>query len=131
MLRIIYSLPFRKMSVSNLGLRLQNKIWLEVKDAKIRKFPSPSTAWRSCCPRFGHICYLFTTFGRRMEMARTQAYYDSACMVCGRNEARSFLESPDPASHVNFHYERYYPQRLCALFIRIQRPNQIPPVSYL
>ncbi|KAG9233183.1 hypothetical protein BJ875DRAFT_54485 [Amylocarpus encephaloides] len=35
-----------------------------------------------------------------MIQARTQAAYDGACMVYGRNEARSFLESPDPAGHV-------------------------------
>jgi hypothetical protein len=34
-----------------------------------------------------------------MIQARTQAAYDGACMVYGRNEARSFLESPDPAGH--------------------------------
>jgi hypothetical protein len=34
-----------------------------------------------------------------MILAQTQAAYDGACMVYGRNEARSFLESPDSAGH--------------------------------
>jgi len=37
--------------------------------------------------------------GKDMILAQTQAGYDGACMVYGRNEARSFLESPDPAGH--------------------------------
>jgi hypothetical protein len=37
--------------------------------------------------------------GKDMILAQTQAAYDGACMVYGRNEARSFLESPDPAGH--------------------------------
>lgn len=31
--------------------------------------------------------------------AQSQAAYDGACMVYGRNQARSFLESPDPTGH--------------------------------
>jgi hypothetical protein len=34
-----------------------------------------------------------------MILAQTQAGYDGACMVYGRNKACSFLESPDPAGH--------------------------------
>jgi hypothetical protein len=37
--------------------------------------------------------------GKDMILAQTQAGYDGACIVYGRNEARSFLESPDPAGH--------------------------------
>lgn len=37
--------------------------------------------------------------GKDMILAQTQAAYDGACMVYGRNQARSFLESPDPAGH--------------------------------
>jgi hypothetical protein len=37
--------------------------------------------------------------GKDMIEAQTQAAYDGACMVHGRNEARSFLQSPDPAGH--------------------------------
>ncbi|KAH6713402.1 hypothetical protein BKA61DRAFT_644320 [Leptodontidium sp. MPI-SDFR-AT-0119] len=37
--------------------------------------------------------------GKNMISAQTQAGYDGACMIYGRNEARSFLESPDPAGH--------------------------------
>jgi hypothetical protein len=37
--------------------------------------------------------------GKDMILAQTQAAYDGACMVYGRNEARSFLEEPDPADH--------------------------------
>ncbi|KAM3065598.1 hypothetical protein ACMFMG_011308 [Clarireedia jacksonii] len=34
-----------------------------------------------------------------MVLAQTQAAYDGACMVYGRNRARSLLKSPNPASH--------------------------------
>lgn len=37
--------------------------------------------------------------GKDMIVAQTQASYDGACMVYGRNRARSFLKSPDPAGH--------------------------------
>lgn len=37
--------------------------------------------------------------GKDMILAQTQAAYDAACMVYGRNEACSFLGSPDPAGH--------------------------------
>lgn len=37
--------------------------------------------------------------GKDMVLAQTQAGYDGACMVYGRNNARSFLESPDPDGH--------------------------------
>jgi hypothetical protein len=37
--------------------------------------------------------------GKDMILAQTQAAYDGACMVYGRNEALSFLNSPDPAGH--------------------------------
>jgi hypothetical protein len=37
--------------------------------------------------------------GRDMILAETQAAYDGACMVHGRNKARSFLKSPDPPGH--------------------------------
>ena len=34
--------------------------------------------------------------GKDMILAQTQAVYGGACMVYGRKQARSFLESPDP-----------------------------------
>jgi hypothetical protein len=34
-----------------------------------------------------------------MILAETQAAYDGACMVYGRNKARSFLNRPDPTGH--------------------------------
>jgi hypothetical protein len=37
--------------------------------------------------------------GKDMIEAQTQAAYDGACMVYGREQARSFLESPDPDGH--------------------------------
>ncbi|KAM3084732.1 hypothetical protein ACMFMG_003190 [Clarireedia jacksonii] len=37
--------------------------------------------------------------GKDMILAQTQAAYDGACMVYGRNKARSFLKDPDPAGH--------------------------------
>ncbi|TVY90852.1 hypothetical protein LAWI1_G005641, partial [Lachnellula willkommii] len=37
--------------------------------------------------------------GKDMILAQTQAAYDGACMVYGRNEALSFLNSPDQAGH--------------------------------
>ncbi|KAJ8063261.1 hypothetical protein OCU04_008492 [Sclerotinia nivalis] len=37
--------------------------------------------------------------GKDMILAQTQAAYDGACMVYGRNEALSFLNSPDPTGH--------------------------------
>ncbi|KAK0101219.1 hypothetical protein ONS95_012798 [Cadophora gregata] len=37
--------------------------------------------------------------GKDMILAQTQAAYDGACMVYGRNEARSYLESPDPPGY--------------------------------
>ena len=37
--------------------------------------------------------------GKDMISAQTQAAYDGACMVYGRNEALSFLNNPDPAGH--------------------------------
>jgi len=37
--------------------------------------------------------------GKDMILAQTQAAYDGACMVYGRNEARLFLGSPDPTGH--------------------------------
>ncbi|PQE18245.1 heterokaryon incompatibility protein [Rutstroemia sp. NJR-2017a BBW] len=37
--------------------------------------------------------------GKDMILAQTQAAYDGACMVYGRNKARSFLKNPDPAGH--------------------------------
>ncbi len=37
--------------------------------------------------------------GKDMILAQTQAGYDGACMVYGRNKARLFLESPDPIGH--------------------------------
>jgi hypothetical protein len=37
--------------------------------------------------------------GRDMISAQTQAACDGACMVYGRNKARSFLGSPDPDGH--------------------------------
>jgi hypothetical protein len=38
-----------------------------------------------------------------MIEAQTQVAYDGACMVFGRNQARSFLESPDPNGHAYIH----------------------------
>jgi hypothetical protein len=46
-----------------------------------------------------HLTGEWKAGGKDMIQARTQAAYDGACMVYGRNEARSFLESPDPAGH--------------------------------
>lgn len=37
--------------------------------------------------------------GKDMILAQTQAGYVGACMVYGRNKARSFLDSPDPAGY--------------------------------
>lgn len=37
--------------------------------------------------------------GKDMILAQTQAAYDGAAMVYGRNKARSFLESPDLDGH--------------------------------
>lgn len=37
--------------------------------------------------------------GKDMILAETQAAYDSACMVYGRNQARLFLNNPDSAGH--------------------------------
>jgi hypothetical protein len=41
--------------------------------------------------------------GKDMIKAQTQAAYDGACMVYGRNQARSFLESPDSDGHAYVH----------------------------
>ncbi|KAF4637307.1 hypothetical protein G7Y89_g777 [Cudoniella acicularis] len=38
-----------------------------------------------------------------MVLAQTQVAYDGACMVYGRDAARSFLNKPDPAGHVYAH----------------------------
>ncbi|KAE8445148.1 hypothetical protein EG329_013644 [Mollisiaceae sp. DMI_Dod_QoI] len=46
-----------------------------------------------------HLAGEWKAGGKDMIQARTQAAYDGACMVYGRNEARSFLERPDPAGH--------------------------------
>jgi hypothetical protein len=46
-----------------------------------------------------HLAGEWKAGGKDMIQARTQAAYDGACMVYGRNKARSFLESPDPADH--------------------------------
>jgi hypothetical protein len=46
-----------------------------------------------------HLAGEWKAGGKDMIQARTQAAYDGACIVYGRNEARSFLESPDPAGH--------------------------------
>ncbi|KAL5322128.1 hypothetical protein ACEPPN_010097 [Leptodophora sp. 'Broadleaf-Isolate-01'] len=48
---------------------------------------------------FPHLAGEWKGPGKDMISAQTQAGYDGACMVYGRNEARSFLESPDPAGH--------------------------------
>ncbi|KAH6714503.1 hypothetical protein BKA61DRAFT_461383, partial [Leptodontidium sp. MPI-SDFR-AT-0119] len=37
--------------------------------------------------------------GKDMILAETQVAYDGACIVYGRNEARSFLNKPDPTGH--------------------------------
>ncbi len=39
--------------------------------------------------------------GKDMVLAQTQASYDGACMVYGRNRALSFLNNPDPAGHAS------------------------------
>jgi hypothetical protein len=44
-----------------------------------------------------HIAGEWKARGKDMVQARTQAAYDGACMVYGRNRARSFLGKPDPA----------------------------------
>lgn len=41
--------------------------------------------------------------GKDMNLARHQAAYDGASMVCSRNEAWSFLGSPDPDGHAYIH----------------------------
>jgi len=38
-----------------------------------------------------------------MTLAQTQAAYDDACMVYGKNKARSFLESLGPDGHAFIH----------------------------
>lgn len=41
--------------------------------------------------------------GKDTIKAQTQAAYDGACMVYGRNKARSFSGCPDPAVHAYVH----------------------------
>ncbi|RDL37426.1 uncharacterized protein BP5553_04859 [Venustampulla echinocandica] len=41
--------------------------------------------------------------GKNMILAETQAAYDGACMVHGRNAALSFLKTPDPAGFAHVH----------------------------
>ena len=46
-----------------------------------------------------HLAGEFKGPGKDMLLAETQAAYDGACMVYGRNKARSFLNSPDSSEH--------------------------------
>jgi hypothetical protein len=41
--------------------------------------------------------------GKDMILAQTQATYDGACMVYGRNKAREFLRRPDSLSYTYVH----------------------------
>jgi hypothetical protein len=50
-------------------------------------------------PTLPHLAGEWKGPGKDMFLAQTQAAYDGACMVYGRNKARSFLGSPDPAGH--------------------------------
>jgi hypothetical protein len=46
-----------------------------------------------------HLAGEWKAGGKDIIQARTQAAYDSACMVYGRNKARSFLNRPDPTGY--------------------------------
>jgi hypothetical protein len=46
-----------------------------------------------------HLAGKWKARGKDMIQAQTQAAYNGACMVYGRQKARLYLESPDPAGH--------------------------------
>jgi hypothetical protein len=50
-----------------------------------------------------HLAGEWKAGGKDMIQARTQAAYDGACMVYGRNKARSFLNKPDPTGCAYVH----------------------------
>lgn len=50
-------------------------------------------------PTLPHLAGELKGPGKDMILAETQAAYDGACMVYGRNKARSFLNSPDSSEH--------------------------------
>ena len=50
-----------------------------------------------------HIAGEWKGPGKDMILAEAQAAYDGACMVYGRNNARSFLNRPDTAGHAYVH----------------------------
>lgn len=71
--------------------------------------------------------------GKDMILAQTQAAYDGACMVYGRNEARSFLGSSDPASHafVSAFTTDGLTLNTFAHYSSETQDPQIPSISYL